>query len=116
MMENPHVIRAIRMCPDSPLVEYTWPHNRMKIIAERASDINKQILHPSLRLRSDLRNILRPKMKRATLYEGTSEETTITDEDVDEAVAGAYDDEFAQILENEPFTDLEYEESLAEEV
>lgn len=125
LLSQAQVYRAINRFPNQPLVHYEWPSNTMKMYFERASDAKRPFLwtgasvsSKKTKRRKSFNGRLARKygqpVRRAVLYEGDNDFTTITDEDVDAAIANAYDTEFAEILDNEAITDEEVAELEAE--
>lgn len=103
LMEMPSIWKAAEHFPTEPIVRYSYPANKMRILWERAEDIFKP---RTVRLTP-----VRAK-KEEKLYEG--EGVTISETDVDRAIANAgkrVSPEYAAALQASDYKDKEDGES-----
>jgi len=100
LIEKSRIRLAIERFPDEPIIEYSFPADKEKIIWERGSDATKRKSFPAPKLRA--------------LYDGEDEEgTQITEEDVADAVNQAgrrVDVEYAETLMAQPISDEDLDE------
>lgn len=94
LLDNARVRRAIERTPDEPIVRYTWPMGRERVLWRSGAEALARRSHPVAR--ADV------------LY--ADGEVTITDADVDRAIARAREtmgEEYASLLDNTPYTAAE---------
>lgn len=98
LLSKPHIWRTISAFPKEPLVEYSWPRNRIKTLWSSGADLLHRRSHP-------VRKIKRQADESEVLYK--SGDIVITEDIVKGAIETGkkrVGDEFASLLDNEPIT------------